>query len=174
MTITVLDPTQEPVLVDSRQAPRLPTLDGQVIGLYSNGKTNASKLLAYIGEELERRFELPVPVRGTYQVSRVMEPDEWQGVDQCDAVILAVGDCGSCSSSGVLNCIQLEQKGIPAVLVSTPPFAGVCRTMARLGGRPDLRWIVADHPIGSLDAATLRTRARVAADQFYDIVVGST
>lgn len=171
MAITVCNPVQEPVVERVSPAARLATLEGKVLGLYSNGKLNADELLTLIGERLSAQFRLKATVRGTYAVGRAMEPGEWGPVEPCDAVILAIGDCGSCSSSGMINCIQLERAGIPTMLVSTPPFAGVCATMAELGGLPQLEWAIVPHPIGSLGATELAARADDAVAQFYRIVL---
>ena len=171
MAITVLNPVQEAVVEAVPLSPRLATLDGKTLGLFSNGKLNAGELLTLVGERLAAEYRLAGIVRGTYAVSRAMEPGEWGAVDRCDAVVLAIGDCGSCSSSGVINCIQLERAGIPTMLVSTPPFAGVCRTMAELGGVPDLDWAIVPHPIGSLGHEELVGRADDAVAQFHRIVL---
>ena len=171
MTFVVLDPCQEPVVEELTLAPRLSTLDGRVVGLYSNEKLNARQLLTLIGAELQERYDLAGIVEGTYVVSRAMEPGEWRDIDSCDAIVLAVGDCGSCSSSGIANSIQLEQAGIPSMLISTTPFAGVCATMAKLGGLPELRWATVDHPVGIMTGTELAQRARSAARQFQETVL---
>jgi hypothetical protein len=100
-----------------------------------------------------------------------MGPDEWGDVDECDAVILANGDCGACSSSGIANAMDLEKRGVPCLLVSTPPFADAVTTMAKLGGMPDMKWSIIEHPLGSLGEDELRERARVAARQFREIIL---
>jgi hypothetical protein len=173
MGIVVCNPVQEAVVDGGQLSPRLATLDGKTLGLFSNGKLNADELLTLIGDRLTARYRVEAVVRGTYAVSRAMEPDEWGPVDECDAVVLAVGDCGSCSSSGMMNCVQLERRGIPAVLVSTPPFAGVCRAMAQLGGLPAIQWAIVEHPIGSLAVSELAQRADHAVAQFERIVISA-
>ncbi len=102
----------------------------------------------------------------------LMADDQWRNVDSCDVVILANGDCGACSSSGIANAVALERRGIPAFLISTPPFAEAVGTMARLSGMADIEWAIVDHPIGSADEAGLRARARSAAAQFRSAMLG--
>jgi hypothetical protein len=173
MSMTVLDPVQEAVVDRTPVAPRLDSLDGKVLGLYSNGKLNATALLDLVAERLGAEHRLGGVVRGTYPVSRAMEPGEWRDVERCDAIILAIGDCGSCSSSGIVNTIQLERLGIPSLLISTPPFTGVCAAMVTLGGMPDLAWAVVDHPVGSATAEELAARADQAVKQFHQIVLSA-
>ena len=173
--LTVLDPTQSPLAEDSSAnlpiAPRLDTLDGKTLGLWSNEKINASRLLEMIQEELAKHYQFEV-VRGTYDPGNLMPHDGWGDVDQCDAVILANGDCGACSTSGIVNAIELEKRAIPTLLVSTPPFTEAVRVSALLSGMPTIRWALIEHPVASLDDIELRERAIVAAAQFPEIILG--
>ena len=170
MTIRMLDPVQEPVAEAHRLAPRLATLDGKVLGLYANLKLNAVRLMELIAEDLAQDYDFTVKT-GEYFAFRLMEEHEWGDVAACDAVILANGDCGACSSSGIANAIDLEKRGIPCFLVSTPPFADAVKTMAAVSGMSEIAWGVVDHPIGSVGEAELRERAKVAARQFRAIVL---
>lgn len=90
--LRVLDPTVIPAVERSGLAPRLDSLDGKVIGLYNNGKPNAARLVEFVGEELGRQHALKGVVRGVYSVSHGMRREEWVGIEQCDAIVLANGD----------------------------------------------------------------------------------
>ena len=174
MTILVLDPVQEALVQDASAgiplAPRLDTLNGKTLGLWNNDKLNAGKLLELIRAELEKRYAFAV-MRGLYDPGNLMPEDRWGAVEKCDAVILANGDCGACSTSGIVNAIELEKRGIPTLLVSTPPFTEAVRTSAALRGMPAIRWAVVDHPVASLGEDDLRRRAISAASQFSDFVL---
>ena len=87
-----LDPVTEADVEDSAGAPRLDTLNGKVIGLYSNQKLNADRLLDILSGVLDERFDVKEFVHGTYNGSRVMRSDEWKDVERCDAIILTHGD----------------------------------------------------------------------------------
>jgi hypothetical protein len=54
--ITMLDPIVTSPDVDRRAAARLTTLDGKLIGLFTNGKLNATKVLEMAGEIIQERF----------------------------------------------------------------------------------------------------------------------
>lgn len=170
MSFEILDPVQQPVDAVFALSPRLSTLDGKVIGLYSNDKLNSVRLMDMIAEDLAREFDFTIK-KGAYSPSRLMKQDEWGDVDSCDAVILANGDCGACSSSGIANTIDLEKRGIPCLLISTPPFLDAVRTMSGVCGMPDIEWAVVEHPIGSVEEAPLRERARIAAERFREIIL---
>lgn len=200
MLLVTLDPTQLSVATskpsDLPPAPRLDTLEGKTLGLWNNGKLNSARLLEQIREELEKSYNFDV-VRGYYDPGKMMAEDGWDNdggrgavmlangdragdlmaeenfgdVSKCDAVILANGDCGACSTSGIVNAIELEKRGIPALLVSTPPFADAVKATAALRNMPDIRWAVVEHPIGSSTDIELRKRAVSAASQFPDIIL---
>ena len=172
MPIEILDPVQDPVDAVFPLAPRLPTLNGKTVGLYNNGKLNSVLLLEMIAEELARDYSFKT-MSGFYYAYKLMEMHEWGDVDACDAVILANGDCGACSSSGIANAVALEKRGIPCLLISTPPFFEAVKTMVSICGMSDLKWAVVEHPIGSMEEAPLRERAIIAAKQFKDIILAS-
>jgi hypothetical protein len=73
-------------------APRLATLDGATIGLWSNGKINAAELLVACEAELRARHNIAGVVRGSYHAAKAHESDEFAPADACQAVILTHGD----------------------------------------------------------------------------------
>ena len=176
MPITVLDPVQQSLPLDEADAlspaPRLETLNGKVLGLWNNDKTNARMLLEMIGEELAKHYSFTI-IRGLYDSGNLMPADGWGEVDKCDAVILANGDCGACSTSGIVNAIELEKRGIPTMLVATPPFTEAVRTSASLRGMPSISWAIVDHPVASLKEDELRERAIEAVRQFPELMIAS-
>jgi hypothetical protein len=55
--------------------------------------------------------------------------------------------------------IALEQRGIPAAVICTEPFARMGRATADLAGQPDYPFALIPHPVGRLAPAELRVRA---------------
>jgi hypothetical protein len=88
----LVNPVVAPLVATAALAPRLDSLDGKRIGLWSNMKLNATELLGCVGEELAARHPIAGTVTGTYHPARVMRADEWGAIDSCDAVILTHGD----------------------------------------------------------------------------------
>jgi hypothetical protein len=174
MSLTLLDPTQAPEenpdASGMQLSPRLDTLNGKTIGLWNNNKLNAESLLEMISNELSKHYHFDV-VRGTYDPSKLMPEDSWGDIDRCDVVILANGDCGACSTSGIANAIQLEARGIPAVLVGTTPFNEAIKTIAVMTGMPAMRWAIVDHPLASLGREELLERALDAARQLPPLML---
>jgi hypothetical protein len=170
MSLELLDPVQDPIDTVYPLAPRLDTLDGKILGLYNNNKLNSVRLMEMIAEELGKDYSFNTKP-GFYYAFRLMTDEEWGDVAECDAVILANGDCGACSSSGIANAVDLEKRGIPCLLISTPPFFDAVRTMSSVCGMSDIKWAVVEHPIGSMEEGPLRERALAAAEQFREIIL---
>lgn len=88
----ILDPTVAPSPEPAPLAPRLDSLDGKVIGLYSNGKLNATRFLEIVGEELLERYPIQEVARGKFNAGRILRREEWEAIENCDAIILGIGD----------------------------------------------------------------------------------
>ena len=56
------------------------------------------------------------------------------------------------------------------MLIATDKFDAACRTMARIGGIPEIRWAVVPHPLGSATDEELLDRAHSAVEQFERII----
>ena len=94
MTIKYLNPVQEPGIAPASLAPRLASLEGMTLGLLSNGKTNAGKLLRMIAEELGNEFQLKGVVDANKgSAGNNCPPDVLEDLlDKSDAVITGLGD----------------------------------------------------------------------------------
>lgn len=94
MPIELLDPTGEPTPTGFVAAPRLPSLDGLRVGLFSNGKVNADKLLRHTAEVFEREAGCNIVVdSGKVNASRIAEPQLLERIaNDVDFLITAVGD----------------------------------------------------------------------------------
>jgi hypothetical protein len=59
----------------------------------------------------------------------------------------------------VLDAINFEKQGIPAVAVVTEPFVRTAETVAEMNGVPGYPFVVVAHPFGSLIQPVVRARA---------------
>jgi hypothetical protein len=147
-------------------AERPKSLDGRTIGLLFNSKINADIYLQRIKERIENKFS---DVRFVHVAKRSaglpLAPGEIEQLTQCDAVVNAFGDCGSCSSWSVHDGITLEALGIPQVTVVTKPFAFKVRAEVKSLGLPDLPVQVLPHPIGQRSDSEVRAIADCGFDE---------
>jgi hypothetical protein len=66
--------------------------------------------------------------------------------------------------------IELERRGVPTAVICTDQFIASAKAQAAICGNPDYPFVVVPHPIGSLTAAELQERARIAASQVIEIL----
>lgn len=88
----LVNPVVSTTVQSAQLAPRLASLEGRTIGLWSNSKLNADELLDACERELRARHGIGDTVRGRYHPARVLGAQEWGQIDRCDAVILTHGD----------------------------------------------------------------------------------
>ena len=156
-------------------APRPASLRGLTVGLLGNTKPNAEVLLGEVAAELKNRYE--VGEFRTYTkdyFGTPVKPDLFQQIAaDCDLVITAVGDCGSCSAATVADGIMFELAGVPAVSVVSDSFLLSARAMARVQGFPGFEFIAVHHPVASLGVDELRGRVQDVLSDVLRIVGAS-
>jgi hypothetical protein len=91
--IRMLDPIVASEMEERPAAARLPTLNGQTIGLYSNTKLNATKVLEMAAEIISKRFEPArfVLVEDNMDLGHDMT-DEKHWKEPVDVALVAIGD----------------------------------------------------------------------------------
>lgn len=157
----LLDPTGfDERATDSTLAPRPAGLRGLTIGMLDNTKPNAVLLLQEIADELHRRYDTGRSILYTKDYFGTPAKDDLlkQIVEECDVVITAVGDCGSCSAATVADGILLERLGMPTVSIVSDSFLVSGAAMAKVQGFPGFDFLAAQHPVASLDEEEIRGR----------------
>ncbi|WP_300610861.1 UGSC family (seleno)protein [Trebonia sp.] len=145
---------------DSSLAPRPASLRGLTVGLLGNTKPNAEVLLSEIASELKDRYDVGEFRSYTKDYfGTPVKPDLLaQIVAECDLVVTAVGDCGSCSAATVADGILFERAGVPAVSIVSDSFLLSAGAMAQMQGFPGFEFAAVHHPVASLGEAELRDR----------------
>jgi len=93
MSIRVFDPTAEEAAATRIGAARLPSLEGQTIGLLDNSKFHVRELLDHIEEILRTQYGVAEVLRWRKpDASRPAPPALLADMQRCEAVISAVGD----------------------------------------------------------------------------------
>ena len=90
----LLDPTVPGTQPDNRRAPALTNLEGCTIGLLSNGKLNADKLLTQTAEMLAARYGGKVlPIQHKNNASAPAPAELLTNLaPECDYLLTAAGD----------------------------------------------------------------------------------
>jgi hypothetical protein len=88
MKLEILDPVVHAEVKPVTPAPRLATLDGKVVGLFTNNKTNATNILDMVGEILGQCYDIKSFLRESFSIGG---NDIREGIP-CDVALLAIGD----------------------------------------------------------------------------------
>ncbi len=137
----LLNPLAETEAVKMELTPIPDTI--KKISLFDNTKPNADVILNTIEEN---SFEI--------NFSRVKKPagapatiEQIKKASEADISILALGDCGSCTTWVILDAIKLEKKGIPTISICSHQFTAFAHELAKSHGMENLRIVEIEHPI---------------------------
>ena len=93
MSIRVFDPTAEDAPATQPGAARLTSLEGRTIGLLDNSKFRVRELLDHVEAILRAHFGVAQVLRFRKpDASRPASPELLVDMQQCEAIIAAVGD----------------------------------------------------------------------------------
>lgn len=113
------------------------------ISLIDNTKPNADVILNTIKENLKNMDFLNVKKPAGAPAT----PEQIKEACKADVSILAVGDCGSCTTWVILDAIRLEKEGTPTISICSHKFSQFARSLARSQGADNLRIVEIEHPI---------------------------
>jgi hypothetical protein len=125
------------------------------ISYFDNTKPNADVILAAVAENLNinwKKVEKPAGAGAT--------EEQLKDAADADLSIIAVGDCGSCSTWVILDAIRLEKEGIPTISICSDKFMDYARSLAKSYGADDLRIVKIKHPISGQKEEDIRVKAR--------------
>ena len=162
------DPTAEAAsTMRPRRAP-LDTLQGKTVALMDIGKMRGDEFIDRLEALFRdagiatRRYRKPTNTR-TAPVPLLQ-----QIAAECQAIVIALSDCGSCTSCSTHDLVDLDRRGLPGVSVLTEEFRGAFAAQcAAIGfdGAP----LYVPHPMQNRTTAELH---RFAEDVF-DRVMGA-
>ena len=90
----LVNPVTQPVIAPFNGAPRLVSLAGTRVGLIDDSKRNADVLLEELADILRTRYEIAgVKWHRKPSASRPADPEALKElVEECDSVVVAIGD----------------------------------------------------------------------------------
>lgn len=116
------DPTAETASTMRPRRPPLDSLDGKTVALMDIGKMRGDEFIDRLEELFReqgittRRYKKPTNTR-TAPLELLQKMAE-----ECDAVVIALSDCGSCTSCSTHDLVDLDRRGLPGVSVLTEEF----------------------------------------------------
>ena len=159
-TLTVYDPRGALDHHVTPTAPRVKALAGLRLGVLDNSKWNANKLLRASLAALQSQHAFATV---NYYVKHSFSKDAApeliaQMARECDIVLTAIGDCGSCCSCCVRDGIALELLGVPSAVIITTEFLRETKLTRAAIGMPGLQPVVINHPVSSITDAEVQAR----------------
>ncbi|MDR2296218.1 MAG: hypothetical protein LBD95_05415 [Clostridiales Family XIII bacterium] len=133
---------------DRKPAERLDTLKGKTIGLLDNAKPRADVILRLVKAYLEEQGAVCSIYEFKPHLAKPLPEEQIERLSKADAVVGAIGDCGSCSTGLAKDGVALEQRGIPTATIFTPIFATSAAFNAAGQGLPTLPIAILPTPTG--------------------------
>ncbi len=164
------DPTAETSSALRDRAKPLETGAGKTIALMDIGKMRGDEFIDRLEQLCDargiatRRFKKPTNTR--------VAPREMieEIAETCDAVIIALSDCGSCTSCSTHDLNDLDRKGITGVSVLTTEFRDAFEQQKRAIGL-DAASVFVPHPMQNKTTAELHAFADQSAEAILDKVL---
>lgn len=152
-------------------ADRPADLAGKVVGLLWNGKAMGDVALRTVGRALEERHP-DVEVR--FYPGLLPCPPELleQVADECDVVVGCTADCGSCTSWMAHDCVEVERRGTPAVVLASAGFELNLQASAKAFGMPALRFVTVPAVYNNLDTQAAIDQTLPAVDDLVAELTG--
>jgi hypothetical protein len=134
-TCPMVDPGGRSDASEAPPAPGLGTLDGRRLAVLDIAKVGSDAFVDQVDSTLRAHAAAVEIERGIAPPSRGMPEDELAAISVgCDGAVLALADCGTCSSWTLLDAIELNRRGCRAVLVTTEALRPTIDALAgRLG-----------------------------------------
>jgi hypothetical protein len=126
------------------------------ISFFDNTKPHADTILNFIKDNIGN-FEFNYFIRGAAEPASEKDIEYALGSDLC---ILALGDCGSCTTWTILDAIRLEKKGVSTISICSSKFLDFARLLAESNGAKNLRIISIEHPIAGQKKNIVQNKAK--------------
>ena len=155
------DPTAETAPTERMRRPPLVDLEGRTLALMDIGKMR--------GSEFIDRLEMLLNARGVAN-RRYAKPTNTRTapiellktiVAECDAVIIALSDCGSCTSCSTHDLNELDARGLPGISVLTEEFESAFENQCQKIGFAGAS-VYVPHPMQNRTTAELHAFADAA------------
>lgn len=178
MTSAIMDPTgqaQSHAAAGLALAPRPGDLDGIRLGLLENGKQNARLFLEEVAGVLRERYGVGDVRLHRKEVFTAPAPPELveEMSAESDAILVGIGDCGSCSASAIADGVLFERAGRPAAVICSDAFTATADAMAEVQDAPGYRYLTTPHPVAGLSPAQVHERAEQVAGEVAAMLGGT-
>jgi hypothetical protein len=154
---------------------RQKSLNGLRLGVLDNSKWNANKILRGAITALSEDIKFSeVNYYVKHSFSKDAAPDLIEKIAaECDIVLTAIGDCGSCCSACIRDSIALEKLGIPSAAIITTEFVRETELTRQAVGMKTLEPVVIAHPVSSITDEEVLQRVAQVRVQAQEVWLGT-
>jgi hypothetical protein len=151
------------------------SLNGLRLGVLDNSKWNANKILRGAITALSEDIKFSeVNYYVKHSFSKDAAPDLIEKIAaECDIVLTAIGDCGSCCSACIRDSIALEKLGIPSAAIITTEFVRETELTRQAVGMKTLEPVVIAHPVSSITDEEVLQRVAQVRVQAQEVWLGT-
>lgn len=166
MSVQVVNPAASGTATEVSVTPRPATLEGATLGVLINGKEYSEQVLRRIAGHLQARHGVREVLFWDKHFPAVPAPDSFLAeiTAQCTVAVAGVGHCGASTTNSVIDCLALEERGVPSVVMLSDHFAPVGRAIAAQRGLPGVAIAQISHPLGDPNPARVDAKADAATD----------
>ena len=145
------------------------------VGLVSNGFPDAETILTAIGDLLQDRLDSP-------EIRLIARDDPTVSADasdlakarECDVVVTALGQCGSCTSSATRDAAAIAKLGVPAAALVSYKFLDLAQFVADSVRMPDVPRVALPHPVSGTGVANIGRIAEQVVDDVISALAGQS
>ena len=137
-----------------------------VLSLVDNTKPNADLILDLVSKDIENTTSIKIR-----KPTGAPATDKQIKQAKTNLSILALGDCGSCTTWLILDAIKLEKQGTPTISICSNIFAPFARQLAESYGASQLRIVEVEHPIAGQSKEIIRNKTEKTINQIKNIIL---
>lgn len=154
---------------------RKKVLNGLRLGILDNSKWNANKILRGAVKVLSEEVDFSeINYYVKHSFSKDASPELIAKIAaECDIVLTAIGDCGSCCSACIRDSITLEKLGIPSAAIITTEFVRETELTRQAVGMKALEPVVIAHPVSSITDEEVLQRVAQVKIQAQEVWLGT-
>ena len=162
--VKLRDPTPEAAAVQRARKAAPADLAGRTVGLLDIGKMRGAEYIDRLEALLHERGIRTKRYAKPTNTRTAPIPTLQSVATECDAVVIALSDCGSCTSCSTHDLNDLDLRGIPGVSVLTTEFrdafAKQCGAIGYAGAS-----VFVPHPMQNRTTAELHAFADASVDE---------
>ena len=172
-TCPIVDPAGQSDAREAPPAPGLGRLAGRRLAVLDIAKVGSEVFVDQVETTLRGCADSLDIERGIAPPSRGMSEDQLAAIaERCDGAVLALADCGTCSSWTLLDAIELNRRGCRAVLVTTEPLRPTIDALAGRLGMSSLPVVEVALPNREQTSDEVTATALAAGPQLVEALVG--